>query len=147
MAGPKSRSLATFKEKVINKLKGWKKRLLDQASKEVLVKSVILAMPTYVMPCCKLPKGLCEEISKEMAKFWWGEKEKEKRIHWMNWKRMTEIKGKGGLGFRTRDLLERGARKRVGDRRTIDIWRDKWIMDRGKGKVFNSKPPNCQLRW
>ena len=45
-----------------------------------------------------------------------------------------------------RDLLERGARKRVGDGRTIDIWRDKWIMDRGKGKVFTSKPPNCQLQ-
>lgn len=31
-----------------------------------------------------------------------------------------------------RDLLERGARKNVGDGHTIDIWHDKWIPDRGK---------------
>ena len=45
-----------------------------------------------------------------------------------------------------RDLLERGARKRVGDGPTIDIWRDRWILDRGKGKVSTPKPSNCQLQ-
>nr|XP_027062864.1 uncharacterized protein LOC113689267 [Coffea arabica] len=35
-----------------------------------------------------------------MAKFWWGKKEDEKKIHWIKWSRMTDIKVEGGLGFR-----------------------------------------------
>nr|XP_027108781.1 uncharacterized protein LOC113728591 [Coffea arabica] len=35
-----------------------------------------------------------------MAKFWWGQREDEKKIHWIKWCRMTDIKAEGGLGFR-----------------------------------------------
>lgn len=54
--------------------------------------------------CCRLPKGICVDICKELAKFWWGEKEKENKIHWLGWDKLTEVKGKGGLGFR--NLME-----------------------------------------
>ena len=33
-----------------------------------------------------------------------------------------------------RELLEKGARKRVGDGRTTDIWRDGWILDSRKAR-------------
>ena len=59
-----------IKERVMGKIKGWKEKLLSQAGKEVLLKSVILAMPAYAMSCCKLPKSLCYDISGEMARFW-----------------------------------------------------------------------------
>ena len=51
-----------IKEKVMGKIKGWKEKLLSQAGKKVLLKSVILAMPAYAMSCCKLPKSLCQDI-------------------------------------------------------------------------------------
>lgn len=35
-----------------------------------------------------------------MANFWWGSDEKERKIYWKNWKEMSQVKGKGGLGFR-----------------------------------------------
>lgn len=89
-----------IRQKTVNKLKGWKEKLPSQAGKEVLLKSVVLALPTYVMSCYRLPKELCRNICSEMARFWWGQREDERKIHWIKWSRMTDIKSEGGLGFR-----------------------------------------------
>lgn len=35
-----------------------------------------------------------------MARFWWSKGEKESKIHWLAWDRMTEAKENGGLGFK-----------------------------------------------
>lgn len=53
----------------------WKKvdrfgsKLLSKAGKEVLIKSVIQAIPTYVMGCFKLPDYLLKEIDSIIARF------------------------------------------------------------------------------
>ena len=61
-----------IKQKMITRLKGWKEKLLSQVGKEVLRKAVIMALPTYVMSACLLPKAVCKEICSEMARYWWG---------------------------------------------------------------------------
>ena len=81
-------------------MREWKEKFLSQAGKEVMLKLVILALPTYAMSCCKLPKTLCMDICREMAKFWWGDSEEAKKIHWIEWEKQSEVKGKGGLGLR-----------------------------------------------
>lgn len=48
----------------------------------------------------RLPKGLCTDLTKIIARFWWGQKEKEHRIHWVAWNKMTERKERWGLGFK-----------------------------------------------
>lgn len=48
---------------------GWEGKLLSQVSREVLIKAVIQAIPTYVMGCYKLPLGLCNEIEVMVKKF------------------------------------------------------------------------------
>jgi len=57
---------------VWKKLQGWKEKLLSQARREVLIKSVIQAIPAYTMSCFKLPKGLIKELEVLIRKFWWG---------------------------------------------------------------------------
>ena len=66
-------SLAFIKERVRKKLQGWKKKILSQAGREVLLKAVVQAIPTYSMSCFKLPITLCHEIEAMVRKFWWGQ--------------------------------------------------------------------------
>ena len=63
---------------ISSKLQGWKQKLLSQGGKEVLIKSVIMVMPTYIMSCFKIPKGLCKAISARIARYWWGGRESKK---------------------------------------------------------------------
>ena len=62
-----------IKERLWRKIQGWEGKLLSQANREVLIKSVIQAIPTYTMGCFKIPLGLCNEIEAMIKKFWWGQ--------------------------------------------------------------------------
>ncbi|XP_071909589.1 uncharacterized protein [Coffea arabica] len=88
------------KRKISDKMQGWKHKLLSPGSKEVLIKAVVMAIPNYTMSCFKLPRSLCKDIGSRIAKFWWENGEGENRMHWASWKKLTEVKGKGGIGFR-----------------------------------------------
>lgn len=56
-------------DKVKEKTQGWNKKFLSPGGKEVLLKSVALAMPIYSMNIFKLPKEICEEINGLLARF------------------------------------------------------------------------------
>ena len=51
------------------------------------------------MGCFKLPLGLCHEIEVLIRKFWWGQREEKRKIHWLKWDKMTKAKVEGGMGF------------------------------------------------
>lgn len=44
-------------------------------------------------------EAVFQEVESIMAKFWWGIKEGEIKIHWMRWERLVKFKQAGGLGF------------------------------------------------
>lgn len=50
----------------------------------ILIKLVALAISTYSMSFFLLPKALYGEMEAMMANSWWGQKEKERKIHWMS---------------------------------------------------------------
>ena len=77
----KKTSFNYIKERVWKKLQGWEGKLLSRAGREVLIKSVIQAVPTYAMGCLKLPLGLCDGIKVMIKKFWWGQKGNRRKIH------------------------------------------------------------------
>ncbi|XP_071916173.1 uncharacterized protein [Coffea arabica] len=92
-----------IKENLMTKIQSWKGKLLSNAGKEVLLKSVATALPSYAMSVFRLSKSLCKELSGLMARFWWGNDQGEKRMHWKKWTDLAERKVNDGLGFR--DLL------------------------------------------
>lgn len=68
-------------EKIAKKLSGWKEKLLSQAGKETLIKTVAAGIPVYAMSSFKMPKGVCVDIASLIAKFWWGQKREKRKIH------------------------------------------------------------------
>nr|XP_023877746.1 uncharacterized protein LOC111990191 [Quercus suber] len=180
----KKASFNFIKERVWRKLQGWEEKLLSQAGREILIKAVVQAIPTYIMSCFKLLIGLCNELESLIRKFWWGQRGDRRKIHWVKWETLTQSKVVGGMGFKDlalfndallakkawrllhnkdsllyrvfkskffpncsfmeapdslsgsytwcsilkgREVLERGARWRVGNGESIKIWSDPWL--------------------
>ena len=93
--------MATGKSKVNTKrIMGWKEKAISNAGREVLIKTVAQAIPTYSMSLFKLPYSICNNINSMMAKYEWGQNQEEQRIHWINWTKLCTAKKEGGLGFR-----------------------------------------------
>ena len=95
----KKKSFIYIKKRVWRKLQGWKEKLLSQAGREVLIKLVIQAIPTYTMSCFKLPKRLIKELEILIQKFCWGYSGDNRKVHWVKWGKLCEAKEVGGLGF------------------------------------------------
>ncbi|XP_048502709.1 uncharacterized mitochondrial protein AtMg00310-like [Beta vulgaris subsp. vulgaris] len=89
-----------LKERVWKKLQGWKEKLLSRAGKEVLLKAIVQYIRTYMMSLFGIPSGLLDEINALCARFWWGVRGKDRKMHWISWEKMYRAKSHGGLGFR-----------------------------------------------
>lgn len=81
---------------MLAKLEGWKENILNQAGKEVLIKAVVQAIPTYAMAMVKFLKTFCRSLCSAVARFWWCSKEKDRGIHWRSWNSLSNSKGEGG---------------------------------------------------
>jgi hypothetical protein len=65
----KTRSFADIRGRVHKRLEGWKEKFLSEAGREILIKAVIQAIPTYSMSIFKLPKALCRSLNSMMNRF------------------------------------------------------------------------------
>ena len=78
--------------------------MFSRAGKEILIKSIAQAIPSYAMSCFDLTKTLCDEMSAMICRFWWAQQEKENKMHWI-WDTLKKQKMKGGLGYRDLHLF------------------------------------------
>lgn len=101
LAGRRKKTLFKMvRDRVWYRVNGWKEKLLSQAGKEVLLKSVVQAIPSYSMSVFRMPVSLRHELSGLFARFWWGRLKGNKGIHWLKWSQLCRSKFKGGMGFR-----------------------------------------------
>lgn len=96
----KSQSLNWIMERVQDKVAEWKESLLNQAGKEILVKAVIQAIPTYAMTILKFPMSFCKKLNALVGNFWWSRNHNKRGVHWRKWEEITKSKAEGGMGFR-----------------------------------------------
>ena len=81
-SGSKIDMLNYLKDRLKSKLSGWYNRCMSQGGKEVLLRSVALAMPVFAMSCFKLPETTCDNLESAMASFWWNSGEHSRKTHW-----------------------------------------------------------------
>uniref|UniRef100_A0A803NZ18 Reverse transcriptase domain-containing protein n=2 Tax=Cannabis sativa TaxID=3483 RepID=A0A803NZ18_CANSA len=97
----KRRDFQFIKEKITNRLEGWKARQLAQAGRSVLINSVLQTIPNYCMSTAVVPLTLCNELDRILARFWWrGNSEKNRYCALKSWNDLCQPKACGGLGFR-----------------------------------------------
>lgn len=193
----KTDMLGFIKQRMINRIHGWGHRFLSRGGREILLKSVIQAIPSYTMGVFLLPKKLVSEVEAVMNAFWWkGEWGRSMGLKWKSWDKLCVPKKWGGLGFRkmrefnisllcrqawniisnpsllatrvlkaryypnssfleagrasnpsyiwssmqeTKEIIRRGSRWRVGNGRSISIWKDKWLPEDSNDRVIT--PP------
>jgi hypothetical protein len=101
MIGRKKKEVfAYIKDRIWNHINSWRGRSLSRAGKEVMIESILKAIPTYVMSIYLIPKSTVKDIERMMNSFWWGGGANNKGIRWLAWDRMIHPKLQGGMGFR-----------------------------------------------
>jgi hypothetical protein len=68
-----------FVDRIIQRIMGWKEKLLSIGGKEMLIKAVAQCIPVYAMSVFKIPIGVCKRIADVIAQFWWGGEEENKK--------------------------------------------------------------------
>ncbi|XP_057796787.1 uncharacterized protein LOC131012797 [Salvia miltiorrhiza] len=107
LIGRKKKEIFKYlRDRLWKKIQGWNGKKLSKAGKEILLKGVAQAIPSYCMSIFLLPTSLTDEMEKLMNSFWWSNKGGAGRsINWMKWDKMCVDKKFGGMGFRSMQLF------------------------------------------
>ncbi|XP_060961005.1 uncharacterized protein LOC133031505 [Cannabis sativa] len=96
----RAKDLNFLVERVMQRVKSWKTRLLSKAGRACLIQSVGSSMATYVAASDVIPKKIARRVDKELRDFGWGDSATKKTWHTIDWSSICQSKLRGGLGFR-----------------------------------------------
>ncbi|KAF6156613.1 hypothetical protein GIB67_014592 [Kingdonia uniflora] len=139
-ARSKAQTFHRICEHISSHLQMWNGKLLFQAGRTVLIKSVTSAIPTYQMSCFALPKATCKTINRLQRDFWWGKrKEANKPLYLKKWKEICRLKREGGLGIREAETTNKAYLSKL-------VWRLHQKSDDLWGQVLKAKYfPRCNI--
>jgi hypothetical protein len=117
----KSDSFIELKVIIFAKVTGWKARLLSQAARTTLIKSVTNAIPSYIMSLFLLSKKFCSEINLILRKFWWGfPQDKKHNLTFLSWDNICQPKDLGGLGICSMEFINNSLLAQLGWKLVLD---------------------------
>ncbi|XP_048613347.1 uncharacterized protein LOC125587196 [Brassica napus] len=99
ISGSKCKLFAFLEDNLMHRVNGWTCRWLSKGGKEVMIKFILLALPTYVMSTFLLPLEICENLASAIAQFWWSSNPPKRGIHWAKWENVCLPKEEGVIGF------------------------------------------------
>lgn len=88
-----------IQDRLSKRINHWSSKNLSQAGREVPIKSIGQAIPSYAMSIFKLPKSVSNCIHRDLANCWWGRNHGKNKLHWCSWDHMCKAKGEGGMNF------------------------------------------------
>jgi hypothetical protein len=105
-------------QKIGNRLPSWKRIFFSYPGREMLVKSVLSAIPVHYLTVFKMPKGIIKDIDKFRRGFLWRGSDSENVKgggggggHCLvNWKTCLRPKAMGGLGIKDLECFNRALR-------------------------------------
>lgn len=72
-----------IRDRLWNRLQGWRNKKLSKTGKEVLIKTVAQAIPAYCMSTFLLTYTLLDEVYKVLKCFWWSHvSDPKKGVKW-----------------------------------------------------------------
>ncbi|XP_022568759.2 uncharacterized protein LOC111211768 [Brassica napus] len=99
--GRKKRDLfSSIVDRIKQKACGWSNRFLSTAGKMTMLTSVLSPIPSHAMSCFQLPISLCKRIQSALTRFWWDTNMGNKKMAWIAWSKLVQLKESGGLNFR-----------------------------------------------
>eukprot|EP00253_Pinus_taeda_P026517 PITA_26517 len=133
-------------DKLSTKVANWAFRSLNIASRIVLAKSVLQAIPVYPLSIMAAPIGICAKIRAIIRNFIWRGVDQKKKWALVSWGQLTERKEKGGLGLRDPETLNKvlGAKlwwRWLGGGNDLwkIIWRAKYSMLESTVEILKQK--------
>eukprot|EP00253_Pinus_taeda_P008637 PITA_08637 len=87
-------------EKLESKLSLWTLRSLNLASRVVLIKAVLQAMPLYLFSILAAPKWVLKRLRNLQRDFLWGSTETNRKWALVKWDKVCKPKIQGGIGLR-----------------------------------------------
>ncbi|XP_019158498.1 PREDICTED: uncharacterized protein LOC109155268 [Ipomoea nil] len=129
----KRAEFAYIEDKIRQRIGSWSKKLLSQARKEILLKSVAQAVPTFSMGVFLLPISVCTAIERTMNRYWWGTG--------------TDRDLGNNPSFCWRSIMAAkllvcgGVRRRIGTGNSTLIWEHPWLHDDLDPMIHTEMPP------
>lgn len=98
----KKRVFGFLKERASKRIQGWQEKPISRGGKTILIRNVAQAIPSFCMSCFLLPKTLFQELEKLFNNYWWSSGSGARKcVKWLSWNKVSMMKSKGGLGFRS----------------------------------------------
>lgn len=100
ICGSKQQVFSFVQDRLNARINSRSAKFISKGGKEVLIKSIAQALPTYVMSCFLLPQNITNKLRGAISRFWWSSKNNKRGLHWLAWDKISVPLSKGGLGFR-----------------------------------------------
>ncbi|KAK7854352.1 putative ribonuclease h protein, partial [Quercus suber] len=88
-------------DRVKQKLSRWKANLISMAGRRVLIQASSSTILAYVMQNVYLLNKVLVGMDRVNRNFLWGSTKTKKKMHWVNWGKVTKPKDLGGLRLQT----------------------------------------------
>ncbi|XP_074283220.1 uncharacterized protein LOC141607769 [Silene latifolia] len=92
-------------DKITKRISSWSSLHLSQASKFVIINSILLGSLFHILADVPLPLYVSKKIDSLIAAFWWSKNSSHRSIHWLSQPHLHVPRDSGGLGIKSVTVL------------------------------------------